>query len=263
MDILLNKQLEILKDIGLNTTEANVYIASITLGPSSVIQLSQKSGYVRQVVYEVLPKLIETGLMKKIKLGKKQRFQATKLESLKDRVVEISEKIDDLIPVLKTRQATNKAIPEVTVYENPIAMREWYRKMLAEAKKGDEFLVWSAGKLWINMDRKFYYKFIDKMQEIGTINKIITASSEDAINNSKEIGVANVEYRADDLWNRDGAEMWVWKNEVCFLSIRESATNMIVIESEDVAAMERYNFHKAWNSLEKGKTYKKSKPLGK
>jgi len=258
MDILLNKQLKILEEIGLSTTEANVYIANITLGPSSVIELAQKSGYVRQVVYEVLPKLIEIGLIKKIRIGKKQRFQATKLESLKDRVLEISEKIDDLIPVLKTRQATKKAIPEITVYENPLAMREWYRNMIASAKKGNEFLVWSTGKNWINMDRKFYTKYINDKLKIGTIDKIIAPADEESIMNTAEIGVGNVEYRYDKSWDKGGGEMWIWKNEACYLTIRESATNMIVVESKEIADMERYNFYKAWNSLGKGKTYRKN-----
>ena len=59
-----------------------------------------------------------------------------------------SSEIDELVPVLKTRQATDKAVPLITVNENPKAMCEWYEHFMVEAKRGEEFLVWSAGKDW-------------------------------------------------------------------------------------------------------------------
>ena len=46
------------------------------------------------------------------------------------------------------------------------------------------------------------------------------------------------------------AEKWIWKDQVCYLSIRENATNMIVIESKDLAEIERFDFWNLWKKAE-------------
>jgi hypothetical protein len=42
------------------------------------------------------------------------------------------------------------------------------------------------------------------------------------------------------------AEKWVWKDQVCFLTIKDNATNMIVLESHELAEIERFDFAQIW-----------------
>lgn len=237
---------KLLEKIGLNENEANLYLVSLSLGPSSAIQLAKKIGVSRQMIYVLLPLLIEKGLIQSTKIGSKQLYQAADPETLKDIAEKSLEEINKLIPVLKSKQATNSAVPLITVYENPLAMRKWYRKMFAEAKKGDEMLIWSATTRWLSMDEKFYQDYIQKKHKIGIVDRVIAPDTKDAREYMNKMAVINGEWRFDSKHWGQNSELWIWKNDICFGTLRENATNLIVIESADLAAIERYNFENAW-----------------
>ncbi len=242
--------LSVLKGIGLSDAEARTYLANILLGPSSVIKIAQKAGLTRQMVYTILPKLHEMGLIKESKTGSKTAYEPTDIENLSSIVGNLSIKIKELVPELKSRQATSSAIPLVTVYENPIAMRDWYKQFIKEAKKEDELLVWSGGRNWYNLDLRFYQKWIKFKDSLKMKNLVITP---DITENKKEIwGQAifkNSKFKYLKKWWRTNAEKWIWKDQVCYLTMRENATNMIVIESKDLVEIERFDFYRIWNSL--------------
>lgn len=251
MSLDLSQQFKILESIGLSESEANVYVANITLGPASVIELAQKSGYTRQMVYEIIPKLIEFGLIKKIRVGNRQKYQTTKPAALKDRIDEISNQIDDLIPVLTSHQASHSAIPQITVYENPLAMREWYKGFMEKSKVGDELLIFEPGQEWFELDQSFYNKFIEHSQEKKIKERIIAPDTPSSRAFYKKVKTDAGKYKLIEKWWEQNSAKWIWRSQVCILTIRENATNMIVIESKELAALERFNFNQIWESLPK------------
>ena len=76
---------ELLQSIGLHKNEANLYLTALKLGASSAIQLGQKTGVTRQMIYELLPSLITKGLIKQIEIGNKKLYQALSPEILEDK----------------------------------------------------------------------------------------------------------------------------------------------------------------------------------
>lgn len=239
-----------LQQIGLTESEAKLYLTSLNIGPASAINLGRKINVTRQMIYVLLPPLIEKGLIKQTRIGARQYYEAARPEILVDLVEKSKQTIVDLVPVLKTQQATNNAVPLITVYENPIAMREWYRHMLANTKRGEEMLIWSSGGDWIQMDEPFYQDYIAKKNIIGNDDKLIVKDTPEARAYHASIKVPNGEWRfMKEDWHSN-AELWIWNDEVCYQTLRENATNLIVIKSADLAAIERFNFYQIWNQLE-------------
>jgi len=244
-----NQYIKQLENIGLSESEASIYLASLTLGPASVIEIGQKASLTRQMVYNLIPGMIESGLLKEVRSGTKRLFEATGPDILKSRTKKISGEIDDLVPMLKSRQATNEAIPLITVYENPLAMRDWYENFMAEAKRGEEFLVWSAGKDWYNMDKRFMDRFLRVKEMKRMKNLVICKDNKEARELLKNINPqGTIKYRFDNGWDSN-VDKWIWRDEVCVLTMRENATNMIVIKSADYAQLEKFNFYKIWEQL--------------
>ena len=62
--------------LGFAEKEAAVYIAALTLGPSSVQEIAQKSGINRATAYLLIESLIERGLMSSFVKDKKKSFEA-------------------------------------------------------------------------------------------------------------------------------------------------------------------------------------------
>lgn len=250
MNIELNQQFEILKNVGLSESGANIYIANITLGPSSIIEIAKKSGLTRQMVYTLMPKLTQMGLIKEISVGKRRMFEANNPDSLKDRVKLVSNQINELVPYLKSRQATNSAIPLVTIYENPLAMREWYRRFLKEMREGEEFLIWESTPTWFELDKEFYAKFVREYEKKKIQDKVIAPDLPKVrVMYSGVLGSKWGEYRFTKDWWQTSTSKCIWHDQIVNLTVRENATNMVVIESKDLAALERFNFYRVWETL--------------
>ncbi len=239
----------ILESVGLSKAASRLYVESLKLGPASAIQLAQKLGITRQSVYELLPLLQERGLVKQINVNNKRLFQAVDPTILQAIAEESMQRIKEIIPSLKNIQANNNAVPLVSIYENPLAMREWYEDFIKSAGKGDTMLIWSSGLSWYQLDQAFYDRFMKFKDKNQVEDRIIAPDTPEGHLIAQKVAAPNRHYRFDPNWWRTDAEMWVWNDQIVYLTVKENATNMIVIQSEALAAIERYNFRKAWDQL--------------
>jgi len=244
----INQPENLLKEIGLTRSEAEFYLASLRLGPASAIQLGEHMGHTRQMIYNLLPSLVEKGLIKQSDINGRRLYEAINPEILADRAEKISHQIKELVPVLKSEQATSSAIPLITVYENPLAMRQWYRDFMKQAKNDDELLVWSSGKTqdWFEIDREFYEKYLSFSEKNGIKTFVILPDTKEAKEYQKTVGHKSTRAKFIEHGWETFAEKWIWKNQVCYLTIKGNATNMIVIESHELAEIERFDFLHIW-----------------
>jgi sugar-specific transcriptional regulator TrmB len=239
----------LLESIGLSASESAIYLAGLRLGPATAIQLAQKSDLTRQMVYTVIPSLIEKGLMKEVRISNKRYFQASNPEVLTDRAELLKNEIKKAVPLLKSKQATNNTLPLLSVYENPISMREWYRRFMEEATAEDELLIWATNTTWLNVDPDFLAGFIAFKNTHQIHDRIIAPDTPASRETAKIIHQPYAEYRfARDTWDTP-AEKWIWRDTISFLTINENATNLIVIESPQLAAIERFSFERLWKWL--------------
>lgn len=240
---------KVLEKIGLSATESGLYIKSLELGPSSAIELGKEVGVSRQMIYQLAMSLISKGLIKEITIGKKRYFQAVDPSVFIDLVEKTKQEIKEIVPILKSRRSYEKAIPIITVYDNPLAMREWYRKVLREARKGDEMLIWSAGKSWFNLDSEFYQRYLTQKEKVGIVEKVLKPDLPELRRQYSDMKRKSAEWRFyKEGWN-DSVEKIIWHNEVSFLTIKEGTVNLIVVESADLAQLERFDFDTIWNKL--------------
>ena len=238
----------LLHSVGLTPSEADLYLISLELGSASAIQLGQKAGITRQRVYAILPSLKEKGLIKEVSVGRRQYYQAVNPDALADLAEQSVRRIRAAIPDLKARQAGNAPIPLVTVYDNSLSMREWYRQCMRLSKKDDQMLIWSAGINWYDLDPDFYASFTAFKAKKGVHDYILTGDTPEAHSLEATIGTPTKEFRYLPDWQHTECEMWIWHDQMVYLTIKEHATSLIVVESPLLAALERDKFWKAWNT---------------
>ncbi len=92
-----------LLDIGLSLKEIAVYMASLELGESTVIDIAKKSDVNRTTIYPIIDSLKEKGLLSLIQKGKKQYFYAESPNKIRSFV---DSKINEL-------EASKESLPEV------------------------------------------------------------------------------------------------------------------------------------------------------
>ncbi len=239
--------------LGLTHSEARIYLAALELGTSSVIQLAAKAYLSRQMVYLLLPKLQHRGLIQQLQQGNKVIYKALSPKLLKGLMKQAEKEITDMIPLLESKQAEHQAIPNLIVYENPVSMREWYLRFMQKAKEGDEILIYSSGQLWhwFDLDPKFYARYLAFCDRKKIASRIILPNTAEARLYQKKLGSPSRKPRYSADLSGEIVEKWIWRNQVCFQTLREQATNLVVMESDAIADLERRTFNKVWETSRK------------
>ena len=103
--------LSFLKEIGLTEGEIKVYLALLELGASTTGPIIEKANISRSIIYQILDKLIEKGLVSFITKEKTKYFQATQpkhfldiIEKEKENLTTKEEYIKDFIKNLEQVQ---------------------------------------------------------------------------------------------------------------------------------------------------------------
>src|SRR3989344_2330280 len=91
---------EALLGVGLTEKESEVYLALLSLGSSSAGQIIQKTGLHRAVVYDLLERLIEKGLVGYVIKGRKKYYESTNPQRLLDILKEKESKLKSILPNL-------------------------------------------------------------------------------------------------------------------------------------------------------------------
>lgn len=135
-----------LKESGLTDGEIKVYLALLELGSTTTGPIVEKSGVSRSIIYQILEKLMQKGIVSSVIKEKTEYFQASDpskiLEFIDRREKEVEEnrkKVEELLPqlLLKQKMASKS---EVNMYFGFEGIKTAVSEHLyTRLKKGEEF----------------------------------------------------------------------------------------------------------------------------
>ena len=134
-----------LKEAGLTDGEIKVYLALLETGISTIGLILEKSRITKSIIYRILDRLIEKGLVSYIIKDKTKHFQAASpkklldyIEKRKQEMDENKKKIQELLPELLLKQnLSNKS--EATIYEGFKGIMTVHDKRFEKLQKGDTY----------------------------------------------------------------------------------------------------------------------------
>lgn len=136
--------ISILKKIGLQEAEINVYLTLLKKGPSLAGSIAKESKLNRTHIYDTLNKLIDKGFVSYVIKNNRKYFQATSPERIKEYIKEIEEDIDKIIPELINLEKFPKEKLNLELYEGKEGIKTILNDILKNAK--EYFALGSPGK---------------------------------------------------------------------------------------------------------------------
>ncbi len=137
--------IEILREAGLTDGEIKVYLALLELGSSTSGPIVRKSKVAKSIVYPILEKLINKGLVSYIIKQKTKYFQAAQpqkiLEYIDERELKLKKnkkQVEKLIPELLLKQSLAPK-SEAKIYFGFKGIRTAHEHYLHKLKKGEEY----------------------------------------------------------------------------------------------------------------------------
>ncbi|MCX6770199.1 MAG: hypothetical protein NT051_06030 [Candidatus Micrarchaeota archaeon] len=135
----------LLKQAGLTDGEARAYLALLGLGPSTTGPIVKQSGITKSIIYRILYRLEQKGLVSHVVKEKTMHYQAASpsslLEYIEKREAELGEsrkRMEEYLPKLLDMQKTAKA-SEAQVYFGFRGMISAHENTYLRLSKGEEY----------------------------------------------------------------------------------------------------------------------------
>lgn len=243
------KLLDILKDIGLDKTEAEVYLTSLSLGPTTVLKIARGSEIKRTTVYGAIESLKNKGLMRIELKGLKQLYIAENPENLETildkRKREFSAKLPDFMALYKLEGGESS----IKYYTGLKAMKKVYLGTLDDVKRGGEYLVITNEEKWFELDPDFWMKeYIEERAKLPCKTRLISQDSSTARDRVKFQKNHNDQVRIFKDNISLNIDMVLVPDKLIIVDLLPPLTTL-VIENKNIIELQKQLFEIIWRSL--------------
>jgi len=260
MGLLYVVYMDVLKRAGLTEGEVKVYLALINHGESTIGQILKNSRVTKSIIYSILDKLIEKGLVSFVLKNEIRHFQAASPNTLLDYLDKKSKEIDstkkeieEIIPSLLAKR-DNHSLNQASIYEGWKGIISAYIKRFEKLKKGEEYLNLGLPAKQVEHHHIFWQKDHQERVKRGIKAKLLYNKnvSDDVLKNRNSFKLCDARRMPTDI----NTPSWIliYKDTV-LIAIPESENPLAIeIVNKDIAESFSLYFRDLWE---------KSKPFGK
>ena len=242
---------EILKEFGLTENESKVYLTLLKLSSATAGQIIQGIGLHRAVVYDLLGRLAEKGLISSILKGKKKFFEAASpsrfLEIIQEREEELKtreEKFKQILPSLEELSKFKSKL-EVSVYKGKEGLKTIFDDVLKSGEK-EWLAIGTGGK--IPEILPFYLEIYHKRRiKAGIRIKAIFANTKEGRKRGKEfikMGITEIKFLPDFI--KRPVTIQIYGSKTVIYSSSEGIPFVVVINNKEIASSFKDYFKWLW-----------------
>jgi len=244
------KLLNILKRVGLEEKEAGVYLASLSLGPTTILRLARASCIKRTTLYGIVEDLKQKGLMSVEQKGLKHLYvpeNPEKLERmLETRQLEFKNSLPEFLGLYKLKGEESV----IKYYTGIHKMQDLYMDTLKEIRPHEEYLVIANQEKWYNLDPKFATLFIEKQAKLDIKTRTLFQDSKIAREHKKFERNFNRKTKILPNKNPLNVDTILLPKKMLVLELTPPFMTL-VIENKSIVELHREMFELIWQSIAK------------
>lgn len=233
---------EVLEQFGLSSKEAQLYLASLTIGTASVTRLAKESGLKRPTVYLILEELLKKQIVVSVPRGSKTLFKAEDPEELLKRLEQRKRQFESVIPELKLLYQKSSIQPKVRFYEGKNQLFKVYEEIF----KAKEIWAMFSPKRFLEVfseeDNEHFFRVL--IRNGGFVYDLLEDSKEaqKLIDDKYRKGVSEIKYLSK---NFDFAtDTIIYDDKVALISF--ITTSAVIIEDGQIADSQRQMLKFIW-----------------
>ncbi len=151
--------LGILMELGLNEKEAKVYLACLSLGPTTVLKIAGVTEIKRPSVYPIIERLKQLGLMSEEIRGFKTFYRTESPEKLELILEERKAKFKNALPDFSQLYNLQGQHDVIKRFEGLLAVKTVYDDLLRNIKPHEDYLIIADQEKWLKLDEEFFSDF--------------------------------------------------------------------------------------------------------
>jgi len=235
---------EVLTQFGLNEKEAKVYLASLELGPASILQIAQKSGVNRSSIYYIIEDLKRKNLMTLTSQKKKQLLVPAEPNEIIKLLQDKEELFKSILPQLDALNNLGVKKPKIIYYEGEEGVYRVIKDYLTARK---EALSWGNQEQF-DLALKFDPNLAKKRAQKNIFLKLISPDNLKAREWQKN---DKPELRKTKIISPEfypyKVQIILYNNKISITSAKEKIG--LIIESEPISETMKMIFNLCWNNI--------------
>ncbi|OGJ17075.1 hypothetical protein A3K73_01460 [Candidatus Pacearchaeota archaeon RBG_13_36_9] len=243
--------LESLKKFGLSEKEARVYLACLELGASLASDISLKSNLPRTLIYDILERLIDLGLISYSIRDSKKYFMASSPKELIRMIKEKEEAIKEILPQLgELEKVHGIKRPRVKIYEGKDGMKTVMNDILRAGVK--EFLAYGSSRSSFEVILAFMEEWHKERIKRKVIMRILYNNTKEAREKVKTRteSLKYVNYKFMPIELESPTATLIYADKVVLQSWTKEPF-AVVIENKDMAENQKRYFEALWKLAKK------------
>lgn len=235
-----------LESLGINPTAAELYVAALSLGPSSVQDLAKKIGIKRPSAYFHVEELLKIGLLEKLPIGKREYYQASHPKIIEQRLHKQLKSVQQAVEDFEAHQAKSPGRPQVKLLTGETGLTEIY----------DEILTANSIRFWSDLaalEQAFAYVFVQLntaiMKQQITTREIIHDSPQSRRAAKRARATASQHYQVRVATT--GAihnDSIIYNDVLVFIRLQEYNLYAVRIEEPTIVESMKTLFDMAWKT---------------
>lgn len=240
-----------LREAGLTEGETKVYLSLLELGPSTTGPIIEKSGIARSIIYQILEKLMQKGLVSYVVKEKTKYFQAAEpyrildyLENEEKKAAENRKAVEKLLPgLLSLRKSAEKT--EVGVYKGFKGTMTVHEHTYERLRKGEEYYYMGVAAYQPPEQHAYWMKDHMRRAKAGIRTRILFDQKTDRkiLGNRNSYPLCDARYMPVEM--NTPAWFMGYKNVVA-ISIPSTKPITIEIINQEIADSFRAYFEEFW-----------------
>ncbi len=243
-----NQLINILKELGLTESEAEIYFISLSLGPSTILKMAQASGIKRTTVYSIVDSLKQKGLVNIELAGFKKKFVAEDPQRLEEILETRKEKFRKLLPEFSAIYNLRGGESFIKYYEGIPAIKGIYESMIRDIKPHEDYLVIGNQDNVLNLDQEYMLDFLHRRAKLPINIKMIFQESEMAHKLKEQEKNFNSKIKILHPGTKFNTNLVITPQRV-FIHQLIQPIIAIVIENKSIIQMHKEMYEVIWNSL--------------
>jgi len=243
-----NKLINTLINIGLTEKEADVYLASLSLGPATVQKIAVAAEVKRTTVYSILETLKQKGLVRTELKGWKALYMAESPEKLESIIERMRHDIRRNMPEFASLYNLHSSGAFIKYYEGLESIKSVYESMLRDVRPHENYSVIGDTKQWLEQDPDFFLDFTRRRARLDINIRILMQDSEIAREHKKIEKTLNEKVKIMPPDFKLTANMVIIPRRVIYNQLTPPLLAM-VIENESIIRMNQEFFEAIWRSI--------------
>ena len=232
-----------LQSYGLNEKETRLYVAAISLGVASVMQLARRAGLKRPTTYLILESLLDQGLLVAIPKGKKTYYKAEDPIYFSKTLMKKQSKMQAVLPALQELYMRNSSHPRIRFYEGKDKLMRLYEEIFRSKEIWAMVSIDGFLRVFNEDDEKHFFRIL--IRHNGAIYDIMENTKMARIFSRLPYRTAVGKVRLLDRGARIATDILVFHDSVATISFDSMVA--AVIEDAHIAESMKMMVQCMWN----------------